>query len=51
MLLDGIGEKMAERILAYREENGPFVRIEDIQNVKGIGEKTYAKIAGELTVD
>ena len=51
MLLDGIGEKIAERILAYREENGPFVRIEDIQNVKGIGEKTYAKIAGELTVD
>ncbi|WP_281712905.1 ComEA family DNA-binding protein [Anaerotignum lactatifermentans] len=51
MLLDGIGEKMAERILAYREENGPFTKIEDIQNVKGIGEKTYAKIAGELTVD
>lgn len=51
MLLDGIGEKMAERILAYREENGPFARIEDIQNVKGIGEKTYAKIAGKLTVD
>ena len=51
MLLDGIGEKMAERILAYREKNGPFAKIEDIQNVKGIGEKTYAKIAGELTVD
>lgn len=51
MLLDGIGEKLAERILTYREENGPFAKIEDIQNVKGIGEKTYAKIAGELTVD
>lgn len=51
MLLDGIGEKMAERILTYREEHGPFAKIEDIQNVKGIGEKTYAKIAGELTVD
>lgn len=51
MLLDGIGEKMAERILAYREENGPFAKVEDIQNVKGIGEKTYAKIAGELTVE
>ncbi|MCI7657456.1 ComEA family DNA-binding protein [Anaerotignum sp.] len=51
MLLDGIGEKMAERILAYREEYGPFAKIEDIQNVKGIGEKTYAKIAGKLTVD
>lgn len=51
MLLDGIDEKMAERILAYREENGPFAKVEDIQNVKGIGEKTYAKIAGELTVE
>lgn len=51
MLLDGIGEQLAERILAYREENGPFAKIEDIQNVKGIGEKTYAKIAGKLTVD
>ena len=51
MLLDGIGEKMAERILTYREEHGPFAKIEDIQNVKGIGEKTYAKIAEELTVD
>lgn len=51
MLLDGIGEKMAERILTYRDEHGPFAKIEDIQNVKGIGEKTYAKIAGELTID
>ncbi len=51
MLLDGIGEKLAERILAYRAENGPFDSIEDIQNVSGIGEKTFAKIAGELTVD
>lgn len=51
MLLDGIGEKMAERILTYREEHGPFAKIEDIQNVKGIGEKTYAKTAEELTVD
>lgn len=51
MLLDGIGEKLAERILAYRAEHGPFARIEDIQNVSGIGEKTFAKIAGDLTVD
>lgn len=51
MLLDGIGENLAERIIEYRAENGPFARTEDIQNVKGIGEKTYAKIAEELTVD
>lgn len=51
MLLDGIGEELAERILEYRMENGPFAKTEEIQNVKGIGEKTYAKIAEELTID
>ena len=34
----GIGEKMAKRIIEYRNENGPFEKIEDIMNVDGIGE-------------
>lgn len=40
--LDSLGEKTAQAIIDYREENGPFQTIEDIQNVKGIGEKKFA---------
>lgn len=51
MMLDGIGEKLAARIIKERTENGAFYRIEDIQRVSGIGEKTFAKIQGEITVE
>lgn len=39
--LKRIGTKYAERIIKYRETNGPFEKPEDIQNVPGIGPKTY----------
>lgn len=48
--LDGIGKTIAERITAYREEHGPFGCIEDIKNVKGIGEKLFEKIKDDITV-
>lgn len=35
--LDGIGPTLAQRIVAYREEHGPFASIEELDNVKGIG--------------
>jgi len=35
--VEGIGPKLAQRIIAYREEHGPFQAIEELDNVKGIG--------------
>ncbi len=48
--LPGIGPSLAQRILAYREQHGPFTTIEDIQKVKGIGPKIYEKIKGLITI-
>lgn len=50
MILPGITEKLAQNILAYREENGAFQTPEDIIKVKGIGEKTFEYIKLYITV-
>lgn len=49
-LLNDIGEKTAEAIIAYRNANGDFESTEDIINVKGIGEKTFEKIKNYIDV-
>ena len=47
--LPGIGEDRAGAIVAYREENGEFQRIEDLLKVEGIGEGTFAAIKDNIT--
>lgn len=49
--LPGIGPVLAQRILDYRAENGGFASVEEILNIQGIGEKTYAKIVDLVKVE
>ena len=48
--LPGIGPALAQRIIDFREENGNFNSIEDIQNVKGIGDSKYEDIKDKIVV-
>jgi competence protein ComEA len=49
--LPGIGETKAEAIVIYRQEHGPFKKIEDIMNVPGIGAGLFNSIKGLITID
>lgn len=48
--LPGIGPALAQRIIDFREENGEFKSIEDVQNVKGIGEAKFEEIKENICV-
>ncbi|MHA2620827.1 MAG: helix-hairpin-helix domain-containing protein [bacterium JZ-2024 1] len=48
--LPGIGPKLAEEIIKFRETYGPFKSKEDLKKVKGIGEAKFARIADQITV-
>lgn len=50
MTLSGIGEVKAEAIISYRKEIGGFQNINQLLNVKGIGQKTFDKIQAYITV-
>jgi len=48
--LPGIGPAMAKRVLEYRAKVGKFTKIEELLNVKGIGEKRFQRIKDRLLV-
>ena len=48
--LPGVGPAIARRIVAFREKNGAFKRIEDLMNVRGIGEKTFLRLRDRIMV-
>lgn len=48
--LNGVGQKKAEQIIAYRDQNGGFKQIEDLTKVTGIGEKTFEKLKDQLAL-
>ena len=49
--LPRVGPRTAERIIEYRREHGAFERIEDLMNVRGIGERTFLRLKPLVTVE
>ncbi len=49
-MLPGIGPVLAQRIVEYRQANGPFAATEEIMQVDGIGESTYEELQDLITV-
>ncbi len=50
MTLPGIGEAIARRIIAYREEHGAFTSLDELENVEGIGKTTISRIRERVSL-
>lgn len=49
--LNGVGQKKAAAIVSYREQNGAFTTVEELTNVKGIGDKLLEKNKADILLD
>ena len=49
--LPGIGPVIAERIIEYRDKNGPFKNTEEITKIKGVGDKTFQKLKDFIAIE
>ena len=50
MAIKGVGEKRAEAIIMYREKNGPFTSLDQLTNIKGVGNSFLEKNRDNLIV-
>jgi len=48
--LPGIGPVLAERVVQYRQAHGPFTSVDQIKEVKGVGETLFEKVKDRLTL-
>ena len=48
--LKGIGPAMAQRIIDYREQNGKFKNVDELKNVRGIGQKKFDALKDKITI-